>query len=210
MRERPTTVETVDDGSFVFRGFEAGTYDLQALAGRDRQSDPLTGSLGEQTPWTGVRLVVSEAGAWRGRVLSATSGQPVAGALVVPRPHRPDSAIISAQTSTRNDGSFEIRLPASIDSTDLAIMGRGFELSLVRLGSQARKEGVEISLHPSRQTAVTIPLETHLTIADLVESGGAFPVLRDASGLTYDITLLRQWARLSSQLTTATGRRSDS
>ncbi|MEM7518957.1 MAG: carboxypeptidase-like regulatory domain-containing protein, partial [Planctomycetota bacterium] len=197
--ERPATVQTAEDGSFAFRGFEAGTYDLQALAGRNRQSDPLTGSLGEQTPWTGVRLVASEARAWRGRVLSAATGQPVAGALVVPRPHRPDSAIISTQTSTRNDGTFDLRLPSSIDGTNLAIMGRGFELSFVQLGPQAQEEGVEIILHPSRETTVTIPLETHLTMADLVESGGAFPILRDASGLSYDITLLRQWARLQGE-----------
>lgn len=175
---------TDDEGRFEVQGLQPGTVAVEASAG-DRRSQPVMLSVQEdQTRFARLTLFASRP--MGGRVVSEAG--PVPGARVLAYPVGPDGRLATmrvAETRSRADGSFQLRVPGNSTQVRLLVMAPGHALHVRRV-----REGDSLRLVLTR-AAGTLQLGSG---EEAEGDSGVGLVLVD--GAPVDLPRLRTWARM--------------
>ena len=179
-------VTTDSTGRFDAGGLSFGDYAIRAHAG-GRQSRSVVVSLSEARDSAEVSLTVSGGLDVPGRIFSAATGQPVAGARILAFPADQRRTLLTP-TFSDAEGRFELRLPPEARAAILFYSAEGHALEMARRACTGGEELVLSVAPQGGRLALTLPESTAPALVPaLVRNGavmgvGALSSLLRASG----------------------------
>ena len=133
VEERPSAVETDDDGQIALAGFPAGRYRLQAETwdGTERSPTvPITIEANQRAE--PVTLVLDRLARLRGRVISESGPAIGAQVLVTPQGLRSGEPPNAAVAVTDPNGHFEVSIPPETTTVQVTVLPPGFALTVLQ------------------------------------------------------------------------------
>ena len=198
--ERVTTLDADEDGSFEIRGHAPGRYKIEAHGRGSKRttSNSLIGEVKEATPWTGIKLVLRELVPLRGQVVSADSGHPIPGALVLPEsvPGQTEQVGILPQRRADENGRFLFELPRGLRRIGLNVLALGFIFEKVEIDVARHADEVRIPIFREGGGSLRFQFQTANQGLERALEGERIPVIYSDKSITYSISFLRLWAKM--------------
>jgi hypothetical protein len=144
-----------DTGTFELAGLSPGVLTLEAQTPDLRSSDPVVVTLGDDA--AEVTLVVGDRSRLAGRVLSAVSSQPLAGASIIALRFVNKPMTATGPVRTDAEGRFELLLPPKTVSVSIAYWADGHSLNMMEVGIAPTTETVLLSSPVGGTLTVTLP-----------------------------------------------------